>query len=557
MARLSDFVSNKSVTSSAKDQVYQGTGRRLWNEVFGNSTAEERGKQRASGKGGWGRSIVGSDAATIRLVEAMRSRAPGGWSDDRWEQAARHFNGIAYVCIHRIATQWMQSEFAIFRKDTKHEDGRVRISPEDPPEGDRLVRPYQLVKLLEKPNWKDSFGKWLYRLAQQKYLTGTALTWMLPNAMGVPMELYSIPTALAIPQPVINPEYPHGYYRIQPVYPYGPFSSYPTPSTAVGAPIPGQWMLKMQFPHPLFWYDGYSPLTAMRFHLDEIEMMDRSRHYKMRRSFNPSAVLNMTGVPGSEMLPDAELLRIKTEWENNMMGPENHGGLTVSPPGTELEEFGSKPIEMDYSEGWNQLVAFAMAGFGITKPAAGMVEDSSYATLFATLKQLYLLTIKPDVDDVASELTRHLAPFFGDDLIIDIRTPRVDDHDVKNAKLQLLCQNKGITLNELRKELEMEVTKENWGNQRVGEEPQQGPPGMPGGGPGSGMMPGVGPATNQMLNTPPAPPEAQAQPPEITNSQPTPGPLGEGALGPRKNLDYLKRLAKVSTNGHAGRFTSV
>src|SRR5260370_35899679 len=107
-------------------------------------------------------------------------------------------------------------------------------------------------------------------------LMGKALTWMVPNKLKTPMELYSIPTAIAIPQPAINPDFPDGYYRIQPIYPYGPFSSYPTPATAVGAPIPAQWMLRVKYPHPLLRYDGYSPMTVLRLQQDEIESIDRS-----------------------------------------------------------------------------------------------------------------------------------------------------------------------------------------------------------------------------------------------------------------------------------------
>lgn len=433
------------------------------------------------------------------------------------------------------------------------------VTKNDPAEGGRLVTPYDLVRLLERPNRQDYFGKIMYRWCQQKYLTGTALTWMVPNALGTPMELYCVPTAIAIPQPAINPDYPDGYYRVQPLYPYGPFSSYPTPSTAVGAPIPAQWMLRFQYPHPLLRYEGYSPLTGLSLEMDEFKMIGRSRHYKFRRTMNPSVVLDTTEMEGAQMLPEPELERLRVELENVFFGPENAGGLLAPPPGCRIQDYGVSPKEMDYPQSWSQMVDFLLAGFGITKPAAGMVENAAYSTLFATLKQLYMLTLDPDFSDIANELTHHLAPFFGDDLILEIRGRRIDDHDINFAKADRMAAGRAGTVNELRKLLDMPVTQEQWGEERLGtEEPELG--GLPG---GAGLPPGMplpGQPGQQGGNAPTAPPpelpgmgngapktdEIRAEPAAIDNSRPGPGNLSAGALGPRKGLPaYLKRLAKI------------
>lgn len=410
MGLLSDLAKGAEIGGDVKPfrGVPSPTGRAVWREIFNTSdrSPSQRNREefpypaRRPVRGGtYGRSVTStSDAAFVRLLEAMRSMAPGGWSDDRWEQT-RHFLGIAYVAIHRKSVMMGQAEFQVFKKDPHHPDGKRPVTPHDPPDGDRAakyVRPYDLVELLEKPNRQDYFGKWLYRVTQQKDLTGTALTWMVPNQFGTPYEMYCVPTAIAIPQPVVNPDFPDGFYRIQPVYPYGPFSSYPTPNSAVGAAVPAQWMLRFQYPHPLLRYDGYSPLTGLRLHIDEVEMMDRSRWYAMKRSINPSAVLDLSEVDGSEPWVEAELERIRADIEATMQGPENHGQLLVPPPGGRLEPWGRAPIDMEYQAGWDQLVSFIMGGFGITKPAAGMVEDSSYSTLYATLKQLHLVTLQPE-----------------------------------------------------------------------------------------------------------------------------------------------------------------
>lgn len=416
-------------------------------------------------------------------------------------------------------------------------------------------------------------GLGVHNCGQQKYLTGTALTWMVPNKFGVPCELYCIPTSIAIPQPAINPDYPDGYYRIQPLYPYGPFSSYPTPATAVGAPVPAQWMLRTQFPHPLLRYDGYAPLTGLSEELDALEMMNRSRHYKMRRSINPSAVLQMDEMEGAEPLPEAEIERIHAEFENSFEGPENAGNLYVASPGCRLEEWGATPKDMDYSSGWDQLTAFGLAGFGISKPAAGMVEASAYANVWAALKQLHVLTLKPDLDGIAADLTHHLAPFFGDDLIIEIETPRIDDRDQLKQKIDSLVAAKAITKNEVRKLWDEPVWEEGDekkdGEALAGSDPaqeqQQGMPGMEGAPGAEQGMGSEGEESSQEAGQEGEESSQEADQLEAENAdllgaeqpneeEPAAGNLGEGSLGPRKSLNgHTKHLpyslVRKSLNG--------
>lgn len=503
--------------------------------------------------GSHGRSVLSAgETAFTRLLQALRSNAPGGWSDDRYEQTQRHFTGITYVAIHRLSMQMSRAEFQVYRSDDAHPDGKRPVTRKDPPTSRRYaelnVRPWDLVELLKKPNNQDTFGRLMYRWTQQKLLTGSALTWMVPNRLQHPYELYSIPTALAIPQPAVNPEYPQGFYRIQPVYPYGPFSSFPAPASSVGAPIGGQWMMRMFYPHPLLRYEGYSPQTGMRLHIDSIEMIDRARHYMMRRGIYPSAVLNGTDAEGAAELDDTQIEQLRAMFEAEHMGPENMGRLFVAYAGWKLEQWGQAPADMAFEGGWEQLMGFILGGgFGISSPAAGMVETSSYQTLFATMKQLHLTTLEPEAEDIGATLTRTLGPFFGDDLIVQVRCPRIDDHELKFSKLGLAMQGKCMTKNELRHELDLPMTHEPWGADIAGEPPQQqGAPGMPG-------IPGAGgPPQGAEVMTPAdaegqgddADPLAALLAVSDEPAGPDAGALAEGSLGPQPGTVQAKRLGQ-------------
>lgn len=537
---------------------WRSQGTQLWDRALGRDKVAGPGQTPTNGPPGGpikGRSLISpNERSFVKLLEAMRSDAPGGWSDDRWEQTMRHFTGITYVAIHRLSQQLSRAEFQVFREDPDHPDGRSPVSRSDK-DG------WELVTLLKKPNRQDSFGKLMYRWSQQKRLTGTALTWLVPNHFGRPYEMYSVPTALAIPQSATNPLYPHGYYRMQPVYPYGPFSTWPSATTSVGAAIPAEWVMKFQYPHPLLRYDGYSPMTGMRLHIDAIEMIDKARHYLMRRGIHPNAVLNSTDAEGTEELNNDILDRLKAEFEGDHMGPENFGRLFVAYAGWKLEQWGNPPSEMAFEQGWDQLSSFILGGgFGITKPAAGMVEDSSYQTLFATMKQLHLITLDPDCNEISQDLTRHVAPYFGDDLIVDVRLPRIDDHEIRFTRIDKAITGKCITKNELRKELEFPLTKEEWGADFAGEAPQQEQPGgeenpMAAAGaeaqPGAdGSDAGAGGAVGE---------DPMAALASLAGEDQGTGGLGANSKGPQpgKPLDLSKRLTTIRHGKGLGRIARI
>lgn len=549
--------------------------RATWQQIFRSSNKEERLLQQQPPENpGWGRSMVSTNNATKRLIEALRSMAPGGWSDDRWGET-QHLLGITYVAIHRQCELLTQSEFEVFVKDRTHPDGKRPIRPEDPVMGDRYgIKPWDLVQLLEHPNKQDDWGDLVSRWNQQMDLTGTALTWLVPNRLGTPYELYPIPTALAIPQPAVNPDFPDGYYRIQPVYPYGPFSSYPTPAAAVGAAVPAQWMMRFQYPHPFLRYDGYSPLTALRSHIDQHESMDRARFYSMKRGINPSAVLQFDEMEGAQPLPWSEIERIKAEFENEMYGTENWSKLFVTTPGAKLEPFGTRPIDMDFQAGWEQVASFILGGgFGITKPAAGMSESSSYANLFASLKQLYWQTLDPKCSRYGRKLTKHLAPFFGDDLIIEVRCKRIDDHEILFQKIDKAMQAKAVTKNGVLKLLDLPVTSEEWGDDIAGDptpaekeqQEQQMDGAMGGGMPGMGAAPPEQPPTEEVVSEeeesgePSLAQLLQAGSPEdekLEREADNPGRMDRNSLGSRKRLEEYNQkhlgqnLEKVFANGY-------
>ena len=127
-----------------------------WRRVFGTNKEREfpvvnEAKPTIPG-GTYSRGVLGTQSASIkRLITALRSSAPGGWASDKWAES-NHWQSIVYAAGHPICKQMSMAEFQVFHKDSNHPDGKRPVNEDDPPEGDRICRPWDLVKLLEKPN---------------------------------------------------------------------------------------------------------------------------------------------------------------------------------------------------------------------------------------------------------------------------------------------------------------------------------------------------------------------------------------------------------------------
>lgn len=473
-----------------------------------------------------------------QLLEALRSNAPGTWSDDRWEQT-RQFVGIAYVGIAARCRQALQAEWKLYKRDTKSPDGRHLIASSE------HNTEHPMAQFMSRPNHEDTFGTMMYNWELQLSLTGVALNWVIPDQHGDPIEQYPISTATAVPMPVMMPQYPQGAYRVQAPYPYGPFTSFPSLNTAVGALLPAEWVMRIKYPHPFLRYEGYSPLTAGRLQFDSLNSIDRSRWYAMLRGIDPSAVLNYTDTELTDGINVNEIDRIRGEFEAMFSGPENAGRLLIGTPGGKLEPWSARPLEMGYDESWRQLSEFLLALMGVTKPAANMLDESSYSTLYAAIKQFHLMSLKPDFDLIAGVFNRRICPFFSDspnrdDLILEINCPRIDDHEVTGQKIDRAIAAQCATKNEVRKELGWPPTKEPWGEEIAGSQPQQEQGAeqgeqKPGG--GAPQPPNINKpmAANgqQNVNHRPERDLNRPEPPEVTQTRPRPGKLGRGSLGPR------------------------
>jgi phage portal protein BeeE len=376
------------------------------------------------------------------LLGSMRSGAPGQWSDNRLEQA-RHFLGVAYTAIRALCDGVASCE-ALVTTDRKPGDPqraadpvRTRAAGTSAPLGTEHRWPvradYPLARLLEDPNPQDTRADLFYEITLQRRLTGSALLWHVPNGVGLPAELYVIPTALANALPR-SAQYPQGAWRVSPLTASGPFAMLPGPVASGGAVIPAEQVTQLKFKHPLYRYDGYSPLTAGAVQMDILEMIDRSRWSAFQRGVNTNLVLEVDPVKGAT-LKQEDLNNLQARLDEKYAGTENYGRPLVLTQGMTAKPWGVAAGSMGYESGWEQIRDFVLSLFGVPKGVIGITESTNYATLYAALKAFYLVTLRPDVQQISGHLTKFIARRFHPSLRIDLELPSLDDPQLLETQL--------------------------------------------------------------------------------------------------------------------------
>lgn len=389
------------------------------------------------------------DAASVvsnweYLLRALRSRAPGMYSQNV-QALSQHFTSGVYLALNTMCKQAAQAEWRIFEEIGSPHEPDVELQKHEP-----------VVKLFKNPNNEDDFVDILAQLTQQIGLNGIALEWIPVWGNQIqPEEMYIIPTATALPWPP-SPVYPHGSYLIQPFYPFGPFSTIPSYQSAAGARIPAEQIIRIKNDHPILRYDGYATLTAIQRHVDTVEAIDTARWSTQQLGLDPSIIISFD--PKLVNPDKADFKRIRTELQAIYAGPVNAGKIMFNPFGGKADKLSHTPNEMAWEKGWEQLMAFEQACFGVPKGISGMDDDTSFATLYARMKQFNLLSLDPLLDKLGRKNTKRLIkPYFGGDLYLKLTARKITDEEMVLKKIGVGIQSKTLRLNEIRKLLDLDL----------------------------------------------------------------------------------------------------
>ena len=404
---------------------------------------------------------------TVGVRAMLGGGLAGSWATDHREEV-NHFTGFNYVAIHAIANQVAEAtvmcfvdrepEKAISRRKAirqihttlaryKSLYGQTDDATED------LAQGHPLVNLMKRPNPYETGSTFRYKQALQIRLTGTCLVWNVPSKAGPTCQRYVLPTAMTTPvQP--STDMPMGGWLVS-----GYSSRYisledqgftqgsPTWTNVLGKVIDARDVQVIRLPHPWWFDDGQSPISAGAQWTDCESGVNTARVGQLRNGADPSLIWELP----PDITPDQDEIDRATKKVNDKYGgPEKAGSILIATNGTKVTPVSSSPKDMCYSEAFQDTKESILSLHQTPPVAVGLQEPGAYAAYYASMKAWRSSAIQPLCGMLAESDTMVLAPQFGEGITIEIDAPSVDDKDQDEKEIATNIQGRICTLNELR-----------------------------------------------------------------------------------------------------------
>jgi HK97 family phage portal protein len=343
--------------------------------------------------------------------------APYGLSDSQGDPALmlREFRGWVYKAVNRRA-QDVAAALRIVQRERSNE------------EYEALDRNHPLCRLLEKPNPMQT-GNQLFWLAHTHAdLCGNAYIIKLPNAFGVPSELWALdPRNISI-VPAETGGISHYEYRAG------------TKKWNIGP----EYIIHFRYPNPSDPYYGASPLMAAAIEIDIDN--ESKRHQKAFLGHNPT--------PRFAIEADGHLLPATVEDLRDQI-KKHHTGYNAGVPlilhqGAKAHALDVRPHEINYIESRKMIRDEIVAVFGVPASVLGISEDVNRSNAESNHYSYALYTLEPLARMWDNALTCGLAQDFGEDLRITHETLVPRNREQDRADTEMLLRNGVVSINEER-----------------------------------------------------------------------------------------------------------
>ena len=272
---------------------------------------------------------------------------------------------------------------------------------------------HPFLELLTHVNGEDTWEDFAFEVFLFWQLTGTVYIWAIPSGLGLPAELWVIPTHW-----VNERRDKKGRLVEYEVIPEGDRGRKET--------IPEEEVFKGILKSPKSKVEGYSPLEAAPLWTDQVEWIENSRGQHFRNGRNPDVLLKL----GDKHQDPAEdtITRIKEKFQRRTAGVEKHGETVVVPPGIDIEKWSQTPKEMDYTNSGDSARRSNLALHGTPPIVAGISDDYTRATAEAGLLVMSQWVINPKLRRFAGLLNK-IAGRFDPRLVVWFEDTAPDDKE--------------------------------------------------------------------------------------------------------------------------------
>jgi phage portal protein BeeE len=358
-----------------------------------------------------------------------RDQQPAPWPNNRNEYV-ENFKGATYIAVAANARRIAMQEAQIFVRHVK----RSGVTEEP------LKPTHRIYELLERVNpFHTQYDLWFYHICW-RLITGDSYTWKVRNGMGLPVELWPLPSQWVWVVPS-ETKFIGGYLA----------------KSMFGGRdkmIPCEDMIHIMEPG-IAWngsgrFYGYAPSAAGAMMIDlEVQMLQQLWH--RFKNFAPPGLIFS---PDKDVMPggfDEEKMLDIYQWvaTQHALAAKSYRPM-VMPSGVKVDNVSPTPKEMDYGTSLEKALEYILAIFSTPKAAVGMVADFNKNNYQAAMMAWGENMLNPLLTHMGQHLTQDLAHEYDDRLVV--RFPKIDAKDLMViAKFMEMMLRFGVTeLDEVR-----------------------------------------------------------------------------------------------------------
>jgi len=312
-----------------------------------------------------------------------------------------NFKSWPYACIQRNAFSIARNEIKIYNKVIKA--GETTLEE---------ITEHVFLDLMNTVNpFFNKFELWVLTTIFLE-LTGNAYWWIVSDALGIPREIWSIPSnwVKVIPS---KQQFIVGY-TVQP-------PGEPTP-----IPFQERDLIHFKYPSPFDMHYGTGPLVAAQYGVDlNNHLKTRGINYLMNDA-QPGGVLTT-----EDSLTEEQFGRLLKQWNRKHKGAENAGKMAILERGLKYMKVGEGLGEMKFNDINKSIRDEILAIFGVPASKLGLVEDVNRANAEANDYTYQKETIEPRLMLIEQKLNEKMMPRYDTGLVCKFVSPVPADKEFR------------------------------------------------------------------------------------------------------------------------------
>ena len=216
--------------------------------------------------------------------------------------------------------------------------------------------------------------------------------------------------------------------------------------------IPAEDVLHLMFTHPEDRMSGISPLKAAGISVDLDNEASQWQKISLQNRGVPDGIFRMSGEVGPEEWEEARR-QVRQEYTGSSKAREPWVLANV-----DWQQMSLAPAELDFGDARDRSRIEICAAYEVPPPMVGIYDDATLANIETARKIFWRDTILPMLSDYAAQITRALAPAFGEGVRLTFDTSNVSAlQDSMQERIELAERmfGMGVPLSQINDRLEL------------------------------------------------------------------------------------------------------